>query len=212
MRRCVPLLLLCGSVYAEPNLYSMAGVDRLEYLDGDTLELEADGWIGRDLEKLVWKLEGESGDEDEFEVQLLYGRAITAFFDVQVGLRYLDDDFGDETSLAIGIEGDAPYNIELDVAAFIGDDNVELRAEAERDFWLTPRWVLQPRVEIEAGVDDDPERFIESGLTKVEAGLRLRYEINRRVAPYVGVSWQRRYASIGDESDTAALIGLSFWF
>ncbi|MEM7433075.1 MAG: copper resistance protein B [Pseudomonadota bacterium] len=212
MKRLALLLLVCGPVYAESPLFSMTGVDRLEYLTDDIVAIEADGWIGRDLNKFVWKFEGESGDEDEFEVQLLYGRALTAFFDLQLGVRFLDDDVGDETSLAIGIEGDAPYNLELDVAAFIGDDNVEIRAEVERDFWLTSRWVLQPRIELEAGFDDDPERLIDSGLTEIEAGVRLRYELNPRIAPYLGVAWHRRYLSTADESDTSALAGVSFWF
>ena len=73
MKRLCLLVFLVSTAHAETPLYSMTSVDRLEYLDGDAVLVDADGWVGRDLNKLIWKLEGESGDEDDGT----HGRGLT---------------------------------------------------------------------------------------------------------------------------------------
>ena len=68
--------------------------------------------------------------------------------------------------------------------------------------------------------DDDNELDIESGLADIEAAIRLRYEITREIAPYIGINHERLLgdtrdivkAGGADTSDTQAVAGIRFWF
>ena len=215
---------LTAAANAEEQRYAWTQGDRLEHQSGDDVTLwDLQGWYGGDYRKLWWKLEGEAegGSAEETELQLLYSRAYTAYFDWQVGVRFDDFDGGNDTSLVVGIQGLAPYRFEIDAAAFVTEDgDVLLRGEFERDILLTQRWVLQPRAEIKVSLQDITERDIGSGLSSTALGLRLRYEIRRKFAPYVGVSWQKSHGSTADLLDAAGddtssmsvLAGVRFWF
>ena len=208
------------------DLFLMA--DRLEtqMADGEEVLLwDAQGWYGGDINKFWFKTEGEYAfDEDKFEeaeLQALWSRAITPYFDFQAGLRY-DILPGDDIAHGvIGIQGLAPQWWEIDAAAFISDEgDVTARIEAENDLLLTQRLILQPRVEVEFAAQDIPELDKGAGVTQFDAGLRLRYEIKREFAPYVGVEWQRNFgetanlveAAGGDSERTVFLVGLRLWF
>ena len=193
--------------------------ERLEYGEGagddpGALVWDLQGLYGGDYNRFVWKTEGESADGDTaVELQLLYGRAWTAFFDLQFGIRYAEADAGDVAAAVAGVQGVLPYNVETDVALFLSEDgDVTGRAEFEKDFLLTERWVVQPRAEFDVALQDVPALGIDSGLTKLALGLRLRYEITRKLAPYLGVAWERHDTAGGEEADTRALAGLRFWF
>ncbi len=202
-------------------------VDRLEVGFGDGEEgwtWDVAGWTGGDFNRFWWKSEGE-GDFDgeaEGEVQALYSRAISPFWDVQAGVRQdIREDGEDPTHLVLGLQGLAPYWWEVDAAAFLSTEgDLTARVEAEYDQRITQRLILQPRVEVEASAAEIPELGLGSGLTHIEAGLRLRYEIAKEFAPYVGVEWSRE---LGDTSDftraaggepehTRIVIGLKAWF
>ena len=154
------------------------------------------------------------------DVQALWSRAIAPFFDFQAGVR--QDLTGPErTHAVIGIQGIAPYQFEVDVAAFVSNKgDVTARFEGELDQRITQRLILQPRAEIALSAQDIPELGIGAGLDRIEAGLRLRYEFAREFAPYVGVSQEWR---IGDSADFARaagedpsvtnyVVGVRFWF
>jgi len=202
-------------------------VDRLEVGFGDGEEgwtWDVAGWTGGDINRFWWKSEAE-GDFDgeiEGEVQALYSRAISPFWDVQAGVRQ-DFGEGDEnpTHLVLGLQGLAPYWWEVDAAAFLSTEgDLTARVEAEYDQRITQRLILQPRVEVEASAADIPELGLGSGLTHIEAGVRLRYEIVKAFAPYVGVEWSRDLGGAaeftragGSEPEhTRFVIGLKAWF
>jgi copper resistance protein B len=207
---------------------TMVMVDRLEYLrhDGDTaLGWDLDVWHGGDLHKLWLKTEGERlldpGEFEEAEVQLLYSRAMWPFFDLQAGVRHDFEPGPSRSHLVLGVHGLAPYWFELDAAVFLSDrGDVTSRIEVEYDLLFTQRLILQPRLEVELAAQDVPELGIGSGLGSVDAELRLRYEIRRAFAPYVGVSWQRAFGTTRDlrrlaGADTAAttfVAGVRIWF
>ena len=184
---------------------------------------DGQAWYGTPTDKLVLKTEGEGefgGGVDDAEIQALWGHAIGPWFDLQAGVR-LDIEPATTPYLALGVQGLAPYMIHVDATAFLSDDGDLLaRVEAEHDMKLTQRLILQPRVEFEMSAQDIPERGIGAGLPKVEAGLRLRYEIAREFAPYIGVEYEAatgRTADIiraaGDDPDGVVfLIGLRTWF
>ena len=202
-------------------------VDRLElgFDDGEAgWTLDAGGWTGGDINRFWWKAEAE-GDFDgeiEGEVQALYSRAVTPFWDVQAGVRQdFREDGETPTHLVLGLQGLAPYWWEIDAAAFVSTaGDLTARIEAEYDQRLTQRLILQPRLEVEASAAGAPELGLGSGLTHVEAGLRLRYEIAREFAPYVGVEWTRALGETadltralgGEPGHTRFVIGLRAWF
>lgn len=168
---------------------------------------DAEAWYGGDLDKLWLKTEGEgefSGPLDDAEIQALYSRAIGPFFDLQAGVR-LDVEPETRTHAVVGVKGLAPYMIHLDAAAFLSDrGDLTARIEAEYDQKITQSLILQPRAELDLSAQDIPEREIGAGLTKLETGLRLRYEILREFAPYIGVEYE---AKLGETADIARAIG-----
>lgn len=203
-------------------------IDRLEAGFGDDAETwlwDVQGWTGGDINRFWWKSEGEGefgGDLEEAEVQALYSRAVRPFWDVQAGVRQDFRPEGEDTThLVLGVQGLAPHWWEIDAAAFLSTDgDLTARVEAEYDQRLTQRLILQPRLEMDVSASDIPELEIGSGLTSVEAGLRLRYEFRKELAPYVGVEWSRAFGDTadyieargGEPEDTRFVIGLKAWF
>lgn len=203
-------------------------LERLEagWGDGDeTFLWDAQGWVGGDINRFWWKSEGEGdfGDGlEEAEVQALYSRAILPFWDVQVGVRHDFHDGGDDaTHLVAGIQGLAPYWWEVDAAAFLSTDgDLTARVEAEWDLRLTQRLIAQPRFELEASASDAPDRGLQPGLSSLTTGVRLRYELRREFAPYVGVEWTTALgdtadliqAAGGSTDDTRIIFGLRAWY
>lgn len=203
-------------------------IDRLEAGfgdDGDSYLWDVQGWTGGDINRFWWKSEGEGdfgGDLEEAELQALYSRAVTPFWDVQAGVRQdFRPDGEDTTHLVLGLQGLAPYWWEIDAAAFLSTEgDLTARVEAEYDQRITQRLILQPRLEIDASASNIPELEIGSGLSSVEAGLRLRYEFRKEFAPYVGVEWSRALGDTadyieargGEADDTRFVVGLKAWF
>lgn len=180
-------------------------LDRLETSfddGGEGYAWDVQGWYGGDINRFWWKSEGEGAfdsDVGHAELQLLYSRAITPYFDLQGGVRQTYRPEGDRTDLVLGVQGLAPYWFEVDGALFVSNEGeVTARAQAEYDLRLTQRLILQPRAEVSLSVQEIPQFAIGAGVTDVLAGARLRYEITRSFAPYVGVEWS---AALGDTRD-----------
>lgn len=186
--------------------------ERLEYRsnEGDPLFLwDAQGWFGGDVNRLWLKTEGEFDfDADEFEeaeVQALWSRAISDYFDLQAGVRHDFAPGDDRTFGVVGVQGLLPYLFEVDAALFVSDDgDFEARVEAEYELLISQRLILQPRAELNFAAQDIPQYGVGAGLSEIETGARLRYEITRQFAPYVGVSWER---AVGDAADFARAAG-----
>ena len=203
-------------------------IDSIEASFGDGADgysWGAQGWTGGDINRFWWKTEGEGeidGKLHEAEVQALYSRAIAPFWDVQAGVRQdFRPDGDDTTHLTVGIQGVAPYWFEMSAAAFLSTEgDLTARAEAEYDQRITQKWILQPAIEVALSASDIPELEIGSGLTSVTAGLRLRYEIRKEFAPYVGVEWTRSLGDTADYAkargqapdDTRFVVGIKAWF
>lgn len=183
---------------------------------------DADAWIGGDRRNLWLKSEGEhaDGDLENAEVQALYSRRITTFFDAQVGLRY-DFEPQQTAHLVAGLQGLAPYLLETDVAVFLSEDgDASARIEQSFDVLLTQRLILEPYLQAEATFEDVPERELAAGLTGVEAGLQLRYEVTRKFAPYLDVQYASALGGTADLRRSAGAdvggwslaVGLRSWF
>lgn len=208
------------------GLHQFYRFDRLEAWDADHgtgLHWEAEGWIGTDIDRLWLRSEGEREDGrlHGADLELLYGRSISPWWDVVAGVRH-DFKPGDSRSFAaIGVMGLAPQKFEVEATLYAGEGGqTAFVLEAERELLLTNRLVFQPVVEVEFNGRTERERGIGSGLGSIEAGLRLRYEITRRFAPYLGIVHERAFGSTADlrreagkaSDDTRVVAGIRFWF
>lgn len=215
-------------------LHSFSLFELLEYRANsagpNTLTWDFVGWYGGDYNRLWIKNEGRldlsDGNRGEGDFQLLYGRLIAPFWDFQIGVRgksNLGSGFKNNTRTyaVIGLQGLAPGNFEIEPAIYISDHGeVSGELTVSADLYLTQRLVLQPRFQGEVSLQGDDRFGTGSGVTETDIGLRLRYEIRREIAPYVGVSWQRSYGETarisrqeGEATDTVALVlGLRLWW
>jgi len=212
--------------FADEQNFASLRMDRFEAVrsENNTSALyDLQAWFGRDYDRLVLKAEGsiDDGKLDESSTELLWGHAMATYWDSQLGLRYDSGDGSTRSWLAFGLQGLAPYWFELDITGYVGEQGrTALSLEAEYEILFTQRLILQPRLEADVYGKDDAERGIGSGLSEVSAGLRLRYEIRREIAPYVGVEWAGKFGGSADyvraagvdSSETRAVAGVRFWF
>nr|WP_230433864.1 copper resistance protein B [Xanthomonas campestris] len=201
-------------------------LDRLEASDNHTgsgQDWEARAWLGGDIDRLWLRSEGERrrGQTHDASLEAFYGHAISPWWDVLLGARQDLAPGQRQSWAAIGVQGLAPYKFETEATLYLGSGGrAAFRLEAEYDVLLTNRLILQPRVEADVALTDDDRRGIGSGLEEVEAGLRLRYEITRKFAPYIGWVHSRRFgdsAQRDDGDDTPAresrfVAGVRVWF
>lgn len=169
----------------------------------DGYRWDGQAWFGGDINRLVLKSEGEGtrrGGVESAELQALYSRAVGVYTDVQLGVRQ-DVEPRNRTYATIGFETLFPYWFDVEGAAFLSDKGELLgRIEGTYDLRLTNRLILQPRAELNLAAQDTAATGTGSGLSSAELGLRLRYEIRREFAPYIGVSWDRQFGRTADYS------------
>jgi copper resistance protein B len=208
------------------GIHFMFLADQLEWQDADdasALAWDFSGWAGGDIDRLAFRSEGErtDGHTEEAELQLLWSHAIGPWWETVAGLRQDFKPGSPQTWAAFGVQGMPLYGLETEATAFISEGGqTALRLEADYDILLTQRWVLQPTAELNLHGRNDEQRGVGSGLSEASVGLRLRYEISRQFAPYVGVSWSRAYGNSAelqraegeDTSEARLLAGIRFWF
>jgi len=236
----LPTQPAADALYGSAAMERSRGVLRLEHGGGRVSQMmlnlaeaslgsrgyqwEGEAWFGGDEHRFVLKSEGEGarahGVEDA-EVQALYSRPIGPYTDLQAGVRHDFEPGPSRTYATVGLETLFPYWFEAEGALFLSEKgHLSARLEGSTDYRLTQRLVLQPRAELNFAAESDRRRGVGSGLSDAEVGLRLRYEIRREFAPYVGVVWSRKIgdtadfarASGEDVEDTRAVVGLRAWF
>ena len=201
-------------------------LDQLEYAyssHGNSAFLDGAAWYGKDFDKLWLKAEGENtrGRLGDLRTEGLWDHAIATYWSTQLGVRH---DFGegpDRTWAALGLQGLAPYWFDAEATVYVGQGGrTAARLQLEYDELLTQRWVLQPKIEFNLYGRDDPQRGIGSGLSDAELAFRLRYEIRRETAPYVGIVYRQRFGHTADfaraqgeaPDDLQFVVGLHAWF
>lgn len=190
---------------------------------------DVEGWYGGDYNRVWFKSEGQrdTAFKPDYDVdfQLLYGRFIRKYYDFQIGPRVETQSFRGRNVTrglaSIGIEGLVPYSYDLEANLFIDQNGaVSARLSFTKDVLLTQRLILQSRFETNAAIQR-VERFTTgSGLNNLELGFRLRYEIRRQFAPYVGVSLDRSFGETatlvrqegGTTSQVRFVAGVRMWF
>lgn len=201
-------------------------LDKFEWRDaddGDALGWEISAWIGGDVNRLWLRSEGEQSDSetDAAEMQLLWGHSVGPWWDLVAGVRHDFEPGASQTWAAVGLQGLALYNFEAEASAFIGEaGQAAARLDADYDILISNRLILQSSAELNAYGKSDSERGIGSGLANLEIGLRLRYEIRREFAPYLGATWTRSYGNTAElirerddkVNETQWVAGLRIWF
>lgn len=210
------------------QIFAMVQADRFEYQarDGSDLLLwDMQAWIGDDYNKLYLESEGEYLlDPEEFEeigLELFYGRNVATFWDLRAGLRHDFKPDPDRTFAAFGVQGMAPYEFEIDATAYLSEDgDISATLEAEYHILFSQRLILQPRLELSAAVQEVEEYGVGQGFNSIELGLRLRYEISRKFAPYIGIAWSKKLGETadfaeaeGEDTDVFSTVaGIGWWF
>lgn len=208
------------------SLNSLLLFEKLEYQDADdgsVLAWDANAWIGGDIDRLWLRWEGErtNGHTEQAELQALWGHAIGPWWELVGGVRQDFKPGSAQTWGAIGIQGMPFYGLDTEITAYYGEGGqTSLRLEGDYDILLTNRLILQPTAEANFYGRNDRERGVGSGLGEIEAGLRLRYEITRQFAPYLGVTWGRLYGNTEDlardegedEEEARFVAGIRLWF
>lgn len=178
-------------------------MDRLELShtnDNTAAAYDVQAWYGRSVNRAILKAEGEidNGVVESSQTELLWSHAVANFWNSQLGARYDNSENCTLSWLAFGIQGLAPYWFELDATGYFGEQGrTAVNFAAEYELLFTQKLILQPRVEIALHGKDDVSQGVGKGLSTLVAGMRLRYEIRREFAPYVGIEW------VGNFMDTA---------
>src|SRR3569833_1036208 len=210
----------------DTHRFAKVMLDQFEWRDAqeDSAETwDAEGWYGGDYNKLWIKTEGtrRGGLTLDASSEFLLDRVIARWWDAQAGIR---QDFGKgpaRTWFALGVQGLAPYWLDVEATMYVGNEGrTAVRVKADYDLLLSQRLILQPYVEANLYGKADPRRQIGAGLADIELSLRLRYEVRRELAPYLGMGWIRRFSgtaelarAAGEGTDELELIaGLRAWF
>lgn len=214
-----------GHQVHDSGVNSMLLINQLEWQggDGNAQSWDIKGWVGGDIDRLWLRSEGErsAGRTESAEAQALWGHAIGPWWDVVGGVRQDFKPGDSQTWAAFGLQGMALYNFEAEATLFVGESgHTAARLEGDYDILLTNRLILQPTAELNFYAQNDPQRGVGSGLAESELGLRLRYEIRREFAPYVGVSWNRAYGQTAqyardedeDINQLRWVVGVRLWF
>jgi copper resistance protein B len=206
---------------------SVAKVDLLEYRarkGSDGYRAEGKVWHGGDIDRVevAFDAEGSFGEAPEsVEIDAYWRHAVNPWFNMQLGVRHDIRPDPERTYALVGIQGLAPYWIEVEAQAYVSNKgDVHFNAIAMHDWRLTQNLVFEPEAEIDMALQDVPELGIGAGLDKIELSARMRYEIERNFAPYIGVSWERKLGESADysraEGESASTVsfvaGLRFWF
>lgn len=204
---------------AEPGLLVWGvQVEQLEHRwgeDEDIFAWDGDAFVGTDELRLVFRSEGEYGrDEDAFEKlvsQLRLQRPVSDFFDAVVGLRADTPEGPDRLYGVLGLKGLAPQWFEVDADLYVSDRPF-LEIEAEYEALITNRIILTPTVVFDLPLADDGPLDRSAFDPSIGAGARLSYDlIDRAVAPYVGVHYERDFGDTGAH-ERAHGAGRDQWF
>ena len=214
-----------GSPIQDQRIYWHGLFDQFEARIGteNSFRWDGEGWVGTDTNRLWLKSEGTvtNGTVGDGSHQALYDRPLTTYFDVQAGIRYDIDSGPSRGWAALGIQGLVPQWFDVEVTLYASDSgHFAARFEAFYELLLTNQLILEPQIELNFYSKSDPGRSTGSGLSDLDAGLRLRYQFTRKFAPYIGVVFEDKF---GDSAafarrqgetvnDARFAVGIRSWF
>lgn len=221
----VTTTVMAGGKNDDPLLAKVM-LDKIEIRStagSDPLMVDAETWIGYDLNKFWIKAELErvDGELKESQWQFLYSKAVTPYWDMQMGWRHDAKPSPSRDWLALSMKGVTPYFFTVDAGVFIGDSGqIAVVLDAEYDALITQKLILSPEIDISAYSENDVALNIGSGLSSMDFSLRLRYEMRREFAPYIGLNWSKKWGETADLVEAAGedaddmhwVAGIRSWF
>ncbi len=199
-------------------LRAMFLMDRLEVQakHGSPVAWDTRGYIGYDLNKIYIYSEGEMDSKTtQSQNELIYSKAITPFWDAQVGIEADVVNSKTKNWAEIAFQGLAPYFIDTRIRLKFNNTTVSTTMDFEYNAQITQRLILTPRIEINAYSNDLPAMGYGAGLSSLDAGLRLRYEFHRQTAPYIGLQYTKNFGRTSQYqylNEWHFITGLRFWF
>lgn len=195
----------------EDPVITMLLVDRLEASREDGAALgswDARVWIGTDHSRWQLRSEGHgaaAGRPVDATWEATWLRPVSPWMQMALGVVRDGSGAAGRSGVSAGVQGVLPWRVNLQTALWVVEGgHAALRLELEQDWLLTQRWIVQPRIE---------SRLWTDGQRSADVGLRVRYEIRRELAPYVGITRiMGREAGQDRPADTQILAGLKFWF
>jgi copper resistance protein B len=206
-----------GAPLDDQRVYLHAQLDQFEMRVGDagsSFRWDGEAWAGGDTNRLVIRSEGfvTDGASQEGEHELLYDRPFSSYFDLQAGVRYDLDALPGRGWAAFGVEGLAPYFIKVAATAYASDaGHLAAKVTASWEASLTQRLIIEPQIELNAYSRPDAARDVAAGVSDIDAGIRLRYEVRRKFAPYAGIAYERRLGPVPRLNAVRAAAGLRVW-
>ena len=182
-----------GQIYQATNLENAWIVDE----DGKgKLGTKFETLIGTDENRLFIEANSEKSESNDpkYAVSALYSRNVAPFWDVQAGVRYSEDknnSSSDRVDGVIGILGLAPYFFETKAYLYGGKDNFwGASFDFDRDLLLTQKLITQPYIEADVVFNDNSDFASKTGLSELKTGIKTRYEITKRIRPFVDIAYQ----------------------
>ncbi len=230
LRKVFAIGLLCAAAdgFAMGGREPLAAavlVDELEIQErsgGSAQDWEIAAMAQRDLSGLWLVSEGKraGGRTHEHELRGYFSRAVAPYWDVTLGWR---GDLGpgpERHWLAAGIDGVAPFHVDTALTLFVGDEGRSaLRVKLAKELMVTQRWQLLPEITANFHGHNDPAAATGSGLSSLEAEVRLAYRVTPAVRPYIGLGWSQRYGRTADYQRLEGngveggqvMLGIRFW-
>ena len=107
------------------------------------------------------------------------------------------------------------------VRCFENDDIIHVagRIEGSYNLFITQHLILQPQAELNFYSKDDLARGIGSGLSDIDTGVRIGYQITRKFAPYVGFTYASGFGNTANLArqagapthDSSFVVGIWVW-
>ncbi|MCF7643424.1 copper resistance protein B [Acinetobacter johnsonii] len=181
------------------QIYQLTRLENAWIVDEDgkgNLGTKFDTLIGTDENRLFIEanLDKAESNDPNYDISALYSRNVAPFWDVQTGVRYSEDKNSPNNNRidgVIGILGLAPYFFETQAYLYGGENNFwGASFELERDLILTQKLITQPYIEADVVFSDDSDYAAKSGLSELKTGIKTRYEITKRIKPFIDVAYQ----------------------
>ncbi len=195
-------------------------INQLEQLkdDENTTVSEGVAWYGSDSQRLrlTWDIEHNQQDSHQ-NISLAWQKPLDSFWNYEWGVAYQ----AEQTWLKVNINGLMPYKFEVDGSLLLDEQGHSmLILEGDYDLRFTQRLVLQPSLKTTLNGKEHAQHQQGSGLAELQTGLRLRYDVTRRFAPYLGIQQHDFLGKTADlraqqgqtNHETTWLAGVRWWF
>lgn len=181
------------------QIYQATAIKNAWIVDDDgrgSASTELKTWVGSDKNKIFIQAHVEKAESEktQTETKLLYSRNVADFWDVQTGVRYQyqpEQKYAqNQWDAVLGLHGLAPYFFETEAYIYAGQNQRwQLSLETTRDVLFTQKLIAQPYLNADVIFNDESSYASKSGLSKLQIGLQTRYEISKKIMPFIDVAY-----------------------